>query len=156
MMFYIGPDKVKSTEEMGDMVKVVFENKEIPVFLKKKMYDKSISLSSETATELRTRRLQPIMEDVVKVLMDWDVKICEVEPLFMSITDFLNDKISYASAKLWWSNIKNQPDPKRWHHNEITFERTIGDLNGVFEDGGKGENQSDSPLSKDESGTASK
>jgi hypothetical protein len=152
---YIGPDKIKSTEDAGDSVKVYFENKKEPIILKRKMYEKSIWTEPMDATQLRERQLLPIMEDVVKVFTDWDVKLCDIDPLFMRIVSFINDKLSYASAKVWMPHIKNKPLSEKWHHSEVERERTIGDLNSVFENGDTGKNQNISSIQGKESGAKS-
>ena len=105
-----------STDDKGWEV-VVFNDASI-IRMPKKMYDVSLSVKPEDATSHRDRRVMPVVSEVVAIMMMWDIKISEVDYLFGLTSNFLNEKLEHAGAKLWQKDLK---------------ERTINDVNDVIE-----------------------
>jgi hypothetical protein len=115
---YIGDKKIKENSTGPDgWENVVFEDGST-LRLPKRMYDNAISVKPEDPTTHRDRRVMPVVSELVALLMMWDIKISEVDYLFGLTSNFLNEKLEHAGAKVWKKQLT---------------ERTIGDVNDVLE-----------------------
>lgn len=115
---YIGDKKIKSHVEDNGWETVTFED-DSTLRLPKRMYDNSLSTTPEDATTHRDRRVMPVVSELVGLFMMWDIKISEVDYLFGLTSNFLNEKLEHAGAKLWKKGLQD---------------RTVGDVNDVMED----------------------
>lgn len=113
---YIGDKKIKNIEEIDGKVKVVFED-DSKTTLSRKMYDISLSLDISDATQLQERRVVAVQGEVMKIFLDWDVKLVDLQKLIQWSANFIQQKHEFADEKLWGNNY---------------LERTIGDLERVL------------------------
>jgi len=130
-MKYIGPYEVKDVKAEGDWVVVTFSNDDKIMRLKKKMFDNLVTEKPEELTELRDRRIFGPMKAVMEVLLDWDIRSSDIDPLFQRINNFINDKLEYAATKHWQKMMANRL-PEKWIPQDVFNERTIGDLDNIL------------------------
>src|SRR3990167_6248362 len=128
---YLGPDKIETQVDEGDYVRVSLEGGKSAV-LKKKLFELVRSEQKSDHTMLRDQKNLLAMQDIVKVLLDWDIKIEDTESIFVQTSNFLNQKLQQSNAKLWKSHLKTK-FPDGTIPETILGERTVGDLNAVLE-----------------------
>ena len=76
---FIGPKQIKETKDGGktlngiEVIEIFYEDntKEI---LSKLMYDKIVSEESCDLTQLRDKRLEPLVKETLTVLRNWGIK----------------------------------------------------------------------------------
>lgn len=97
---YYGPDEVKKTTpgESGVIVDLVNGKR---VNLSLKMADKVITDEPVDATKLREMRLHPVVEAVLTTMLDWNVKINEIEYVYQLVTTSFNENYKAASDLAW-------------------------------------------------------
>ena len=104
---YIGEKKVANIIDSGtkthggvSVVAVLYEDgtKEMISSL---MMDKIVSETSCDLTELREKRLNPVVEQVLNVLRDWVVKFNELQYMSMLLNQSLEFNQKEALIKLW-------------------------------------------------------
>src|SRR3990167_6450334 len=115
---YIGEKKVSTITDSefkthgGIPVMVVEYEDGIKENFSALMLDKIVTETSCDATQLREKRLQPIVEQVLGILADWGIKLSELG--YMSV--LLNQSIDFnqkeALVKLWslWGTKLLAPD----------------------------------------------
>mgnify|MGYP001560731065 CR=1 FL=1 len=104
---YIGEKKIKNTETLKDktlsgilLIEVEFEDKTKETF-SKLLYDKIVSEKSCDATELREKRIKPIVEVILVLLRDWGIKLNELPYMSMVLNQSLMFNEKEALKKLW-------------------------------------------------------
>ena len=93
---YYGPNEVLAAEEIGeDRVRLNFEDEQ-PVELPKKMFEVVQTNKPIEVGELRDKRLILIANQILTVLLGWDIKIDEISPLMDRIVISVNEFTSEA------------------------------------------------------------
>lgn len=104
---YLEQDKIKSvsllkekTYKGKDMVEIVLENKN------KKSYplevlDMLVSDNEKDATAVREDLIRPMVGEIVGILLERQIKICDIDYLFLKINESINLTIEMANDKLW-------------------------------------------------------
>lgn len=105
---YYGKKKIKNSGPNPDGNIVLRFDDDTSVTLSKKMAEHAITDKAVDLTELRTLRIQPVTEEVIKLLLEWDIKISEIEYLTTLMVTSINKGIESASNKLW--DIKHVDD----------------------------------------------
>jgi len=105
-MQYIGNKKVKQIIETGDktetgvsIVKIHFQDGSVEYF-SKLMLDKILSNKGCDATELRDKRIRPVVEVLAAVLRDWGIKTGELPYISALLNQSLNHNSDQALIKL--------------------------------------------------------
>ena len=97
---YYGPNKIVNSEVTDDSVLLTLDNKKV-VELSPKMAKAAITEEKKDLTELRDVRLRPVAKEMLETMLEWDVRIGEVEYLQSLVVTSLNQNIEKASEKLW-------------------------------------------------------
>jgi len=102
-------DKIVSLEEEGkNSVKLTLDDHSVEE-VSKKMYANVVTDEPADLTKLRDLRVQPVVEDVLKVFLDWDIKTSEVEYVQALVIQSLNENMKEADEFLW----KKELDQKK-------------------------------------------
>ena len=103
---FIGEKKissVKETEEKtsGDIVivKVSYEDESIEHF-SSLMFPKVVSDKPCDETELMLKRIDPIVEQLLRIVRDWGMKEYEMQPMVSRLTESLNFNANEAMFEL--------------------------------------------------------
>lgn len=99
LVLFIGEKEIKEATETKEktptgitIMKVEFKDESIE-YISKLMFDKVKSVDKCDLTQLRDRRVGPVVEIVLGVMRDWGLKIGEL-PYFASL---LNESLNYNS-----------------------------------------------------------
>jgi hypothetical protein len=130
-MFYIGNKKIQQKEKGDNYIAVEMEDGSRLV-LPNRMYHAMITTSPINETDLRDRRVMVAVEEVVRVLLDLEIKFSEIESAFQYTSNFLNDKLERASAEMWRGVMHNQ-FPEQTLASTVLSERTLRDLDNYLE-----------------------
>jgi hypothetical protein len=112
---------IRKTNLGNSVVEVVFtdgEKKEYPEIVFKKI----VSTSPTNLTEIRDRVAAPLAEELLALLLEYEVNICDIENLFQLIQFSLNKNFDKADDVLWGKGSR---------------ERTLYDVNKVLQNGEK-------------------
>ena len=111
---YIGNRKVKSVKETQNktagginILEVHFEDR-IEKF-SKLMFDNIVSEKPCNLTELRDKRVDPVVQIVLAVLREWGIKVGELDNIMLKVNQSLNYNNNQALLKLLGQWM---PDPK--------------------------------------------
>ena len=85
---YYGENSIEEIHEDGDHVNLKLNNGKT-IRLKKKMANAAVTDSAITLTELRERRITPVIKEILGIMLDWDIS--PYEP--MNEVDFLANNI---------------------------------------------------------------
>jgi len=128
---FIGKKKVKSVEETQDktgggisIMKVIYDDGSIE-HLSKLMLDKVLSSKVCDETELRDKRIQPVVATVLTILREWGVKTGELQYL----SSLLNSSLDYNSNQALLKLVsKWMPKPNSLDDvSLITIDRILKD-----------------------------
>lgn len=116
-MSYIGEKKIKNTKdctgsEEVKLVEIEYENGEKEI-LSKLMYDIVVSEIACEATQLREKRITPVVASVLRVLRDWGIRLNELPYMSAVLNESLKQNENQAMLELWlpWnSTIKSIDD----------------------------------------------
>lgn len=133
---YIGPNKVKSQRVLDektpggtDIYEVEYENGDKEVF-SKFMYDAVLSDKSCDLSELRDKRVFPVVGSVLAILREWGIKINELTYFSTLLDQSLTNNEKEAVKALWkqWSpTVKSYDDA-----DLVTVDRVLKALNGAI------------------------
>jgi ribosomal protein L17 len=90
-----------------DHVNIVAEGSELVMkdgtktILSPKMAAAVITNEPIDLTTLREKRLHPVVEAILSLLLEWDVKINEIEYIYTLVTTSFNENYKAASDKAW-------------------------------------------------------
>lgn len=104
---YLEQDKIKFVSDIDektykgkDMIRLIFENdknKDLPV----EVANYLISDSPIDATHFRDLVVKPLVGEIIGVLLERQIKIDDMDFLFLKINESINLSIQVASDKLW-------------------------------------------------------
>jgi len=114
---YIGKKKVKESHESDGRVKVIFEDGSEVAFTPK-MFEASLSQEPLDDTLLQERRVVAVQTEIMKLLVDWDMKLVDIQRMYQMSANFIQQKHEFADEKFWGNTY---------------LERTIGDIEKVFQ-----------------------
>ena len=97
---YYGPDEVKDSIVGSEGVTLTLAGGKT-IFISKKMFDVVITDKPVDLTDLRTARLFPVVKEILQLMLDWDVKINEIEYVFTLVTTSFNVNFKQASDIAW-------------------------------------------------------
>mgnify|MGYP001581378689 CR=1 FL=1 len=115
---YIGEKKVASVTDTGtrtpsgSLIKLVTYEDGTKELFSSLMLDKIISETSCDLTALREKRLIPVVETLLKVLLDWGIKLSELSYMSLLLSQSLDFNQKEALLKLWnaWGPKLQSPD----------------------------------------------
>lgn len=112
-MKYIGIKQVKEAIETGEktpsgvpLLKVLYEDGSFEV-LSKIMYDEIAADESYDLTELRDRRVRPIVATTLVVFREWGIKVSELAYFSALLNQSLDANKDEAFKELWLKLIPN-------------------------------------------------
>jgi len=117
-MSYIGSKQIKTTENTGEftpgnieLVRVIFEDGTSELF-SDLMYQKIVSESACDASELREKRVVPVVSVLLAVLREWGIKLSELSYMSALLNQSLDANQKEAINLLWsdWIPKPNNPD----------------------------------------------
>ncbi len=110
---YIGPNKVLGlvkqdlkTPSGGDVVEVQYEGEHLPEVMTQMAFDKLVTelptaYSDRDQQGLSDRRFKLMTAEIIKVIMEWDIKMIELKPLLQAVGDSVQDGVERAGNYLW-------------------------------------------------------
>lgn len=114
-MLYIGERKIKEvkatdqkSEGGGELLEIHYEDHSIE-FLPKLMYEKIVTEKAIDLSELREKRVQPIVQSVLFILREWGIKVGETPYFSAILNQSLNNNVEEATKMLWGQFM---PKPK--------------------------------------------
>ena len=123
---YIGNKEVDSHQIISqsgkDLIEVTFKDGSKDIF-SPAMFDKIVTDHAVDATELRDLRIFPVIEEMLHVLLKWNIKVSEIDYIGSLIAGSLNENFKKADDYLW------QEKPER--------ERTMIDIENVLQSSNK-------------------
>lgn len=72
------------------------------------MYDAAVTDKATDHTNLRELRIRPVVKEMMKTILNWNLKISEIEFLMMKLTGSVNEAQGLAMDLLW-----GQPEYER-------------------------------------------
>jgi len=104
--------------ELGDLIEIQYVDgtKEL---MSQIMFDAVVKEEATDLTTLRQNRMFPVVNDLLTVMLKWNVKINELEFLFALTTASINDNLNKADKKLW---------------NKTLSDRTMDDVDTVLKE----------------------
>lgn len=111
---FIGKNEIKSYKEIkGEILLVEVTYKDDSVeWLSKLMFDEIKSEELCDETELRDRRVVPVVAEMLKVLRNWGLKMNELPHMSALLTTSLQESQNEALNELWskWMPRPRSPD----------------------------------------------
>lgn len=137
-MTYIGKNEVKSTavaeKTVGgiDVVEVTYMNGE-KEYLSKLLYDKVVSGAISDDTNLRDKRIIPMVEATLVLLRDWGIKLSELPYFSAMLNNSIEKNHQEALNELWKPWVYNINHPEQVDMIAMdrvlrTKKKTIGDI----------------------------
>ncbi len=115
---FIGGRKIKQATETIEktaggfsLVQVEYEDKTIE-WVSSKMLEKVVSDKSCDASELRDKRVTPIVQEILAMLRDWGIKLGELPYMSALLNQSLDFNQREAILELWskWMPKPSSPD----------------------------------------------
>lgn len=113
---YVGPQKIKSAELSkaltpggNNLVNFKFEDgtaSSIP----KVLADRIVTEKATDASSLRDARVQPMCEEILKVLLEHGMKLAEKDYVYATIERSLNASFEIAEGRMWGTDEKTLLD----------------------------------------------
>lgn len=105
---YIGPNKVVGlvkeefiTPAGNEVVMVQYQGEHPPELMSKKSFDLLVTPAPSDYTDLRARKFEKMLPDIITVLTEFDLKFDEIKPLFEHIAESLQNAFDKANNWLW-------------------------------------------------------
>lgn len=130
-MLFIGPFQIQETTPDGEFVNITFVGR-APMRLKKMIYEKLITAEAVTLNDLQDRWCLPVVQKIVGILLEWDVRMDDVQNILSLTENFVMDKAHRATARLWQPHMRIGTDPNETP-GAVVGSRTIGDINDLLE-----------------------
>ena len=117
-MQYIGPNQIKEVKDLEEktptgsaIVEVEYEDGK-KESLTKMMYDEIVSDKSCDLTELRDKRVRPVVATILMALREWGLKVGEFAYMSALLTQSLEANQDEAQKELWlkWIPTLNSLD----------------------------------------------
>src|SRR3990167_10441581 len=115
-MSFIGQKQIKKIKEGErtqngiDVVETFYEDNTSEV-LSKLMYDKIVSEESCDLTQLRDKRLEPLVRETLVVLRNWGIKLSELTAFYALLNLSMQNNEKEALLELWREVIPTLQDP---------------------------------------------
>lgn len=112
---YIGQKKIKETKVAEktsngiEVVEVQYEDETKERF-SKLMFDTIASETSCDATQLRDKRIQPIVKAVLEILRDWGIKLSELQYMSLLLDTSIKENEKEAMRELWSERLPDLLD----------------------------------------------
>ena len=134
MSKFIGKKKIREVKELEEktpggypMKEVTFEDNSVEWF-SGLMFDNIASDSRCDDTELRDKRIFPLVQVMLSVLRDWGVKVGELQYLATLLNQSLDSNTSEAVKEMW---SKFMPKPADLDEvNLIAIDRVLKTIKG--------------------------
>ena len=107
MSKFIGKKKIKEVRELEDKTPSGFPIKEVTFddesveWFSSVMFEHVQSDNRCDDTELRDKRIQPMVQVILAILRDWGVKVGELPYLSVLLTQSLDNNTSEAVKEMW-------------------------------------------------------
>src|SRR3990167_3514852 len=115
-MSFIGQKQIKKIKEgertqNGIEVVEIFYEDNTSEFLSKLMYDKIVSEEACDLTQLRDKRLEPLVKETLVVLRNWGIKLSELTAFYALLNLSMQNNEKEALLELWRDVIPTLQDP---------------------------------------------
>lgn len=101
---YYGPNEIVSATKDFEKMKMVYRSGETEV-VSEELYKAGITKEESDLTSLRERRLKPVIQEVMAILLKYDIKpnnpMNEVDGLLMGIKTSFEDSYQKATEFRW-------------------------------------------------------
>lgn len=107
---YYGPEKVKSVDEVDGkfIINFVDNKKNQPLKISKKILDISLTDKKSDWTDLKRVQLQAIAQDILSVMLVWDVKLEDVDGLNQLVVYSLNNNQAEAVDYMYGTKAQDR------------------------------------------------
>jgi len=102
-MLYYGDKEIKQTLKN----KIIFKDG-AEELVSPKMLKYVITTKKSDLTELRDLRVKPVVEALLEVLLEWDIKTSELDYTWSLLITSLNDNLKAADECLWGVDNENK------------------------------------------------
>ena len=111
---YIGEKEIKSTKDTLDeieLVEVAFADGSVELF-SKKMFEAIVTENACNLTELREKRVAPVVQEVLQGLRNWGIRLSELSYFSILLETSINENVKQAQNELWGEHMPkpNSPD----------------------------------------------
>src|SRR3990167_714724 len=113
---FIGPKQIKETKDGGktlngiEVIEIFYEDNTKEIF-SKLMYDKIVSKESCDLTQLRDKRLDPLVKETLTVLRNWGIKLSELTSFYALLNLSMGNSEKEALLELWQEIVPTLQDP---------------------------------------------
>ena len=104
---FIGSKEIKSTRDYKDeveLIEVTFADDTVELF-SKKMYEVMVTDAACDLTELREKRITPIVQEVLKTLRDWGIRLSELPYFGAVLNNSIDQNTNEALIELWGQHM---------------------------------------------------
>ena len=135
---FIGKKSIKEKIELDEktpgevsLVQVIFEDG-TSERISRLMYDKIVSETQCDDSDLRDKRIFPIVEELLKLLRDWGIKVNELSYMSAVLNRSLDANLKEATNELWsqWMSKPASPDDV----DLVTVDRVLRNQKKTLED----------------------
>lgn len=129
---YIGEKKLIGASETetktygGQPILEVMYEDGTKEYMSKPMYDSVVSDKPCDATELRTKRIEPVVVAVITLLRDWGMKVGET-PYFSALLNQSLNANTDEALKLMWGQFMPKPNDLD-NVDLVTIDRVLKEL----------------------------
>jgi hypothetical protein len=98
---YYGPNEVERMVPLGEKyTELVFKDGKKAV-ISQQMEQEALTDEPIDLTALRDKRIKPVAKAVLGVMLDWNLKVSEIEFLFTLVATSFNENMKAATDKVW-------------------------------------------------------
>lgn len=101
MAKFYGEKEIVDTKETTDGKQILVLEGGAEEVLVKKMVAASVTEEKSSPSDLRDKRCFPIVAEILKVMLEWDVKIGEIDFICQRVIMSINESLKKADEVLW-------------------------------------------------------
>jgi hypothetical protein len=105
---FYGPDEVVDIKEVDNSMHEITLSGGKKVVLSTKMLAEVVKEQPQDLTELRNARCFPVVSDILKVLLNWNIKLSEIDFVNQRVIMSLEETHKKANAAIWGKELDEQ------------------------------------------------
>jgi hypothetical protein len=123
---YYGPSEVEKTEPVlpEGLVRIWLKDEgdeKKSIVISEKMVESVLTDEPTDLTALRDNRIKPVAKAIMQLMLDWNLRVDEIDYLFALVNASFNQNLMAANGMLWGKQADNSID-----------ERTTSDVDQVL------------------------
>ena len=111
-MKYYGPNEVVDIQDVDNSLHELSLSNGEKVVLSTKMLAETVKENAVSLTELRDARCFPVVSEILKIMLEWNVAIDEIDFIDQRVIMSINESMKKADEKLWGTSREG----KMMHH----------------------------------------